>query len=79
MSESYDYITRLKEQMAIDGREITPARAAEHFALNPAHVRRLHLLNLKTPDSMTVIEAAERNRWESAIRKTHATLTKVGR
>jgi hypothetical protein len=79
MADSYDYIQRLKEELAIDKKEITPEAAARHFALNPAPVRRLHLLNLQTPKEMTVIQAAERHRWESAIRKTHATLNKVGR
>lgn len=79
MADSYDYVTRIQEELAIDKKEITPAEAARLFALNPAPVRRLHLLNLQTPKEMTVSEAAERHRWESAIRKTHAALNKVGR
>jgi hypothetical protein len=80
MADGYDYIERLKQETKEKfKRDLTPAQAAEQFALNPAPVRLLHLVNLQTPDAMTLRETAARHAFESAIRKTDATLRKVGR
>jgi hypothetical protein len=77
---SYDYIEQMKEETKLDfKRDLTPAEAAHQFALNPANVRKLHLLNLKTPAAMTLRETAERHAFETALRRTHETLNKVGR
>jgi hypothetical protein len=61
------------------GRRPSPDEAAREFALHGADARIQHLKNLKTPESMGLREAAKRHAYESAIRRTHERLRKVGR
>jgi hypothetical protein len=75
-----DYIRYMqKEAMLRWNRELTPAQAAEQFALHNFENRVAHLRNIETSDAMGVREAADRLAMERALRRTHETLRKVGR
>jgi hypothetical protein len=79
MSEK-DFLDEMQEEAKLAyGRTITPSEAAHAFALHPMTTRIAHLKRLKTPEAMTLRETADRHAFESAIRRTHETLRKVGR
>jgi hypothetical protein len=76
-----DTIDAMKKEFALrySGAELTPARAAQEFALYPFETRVAHLRNIETPAAMGVRETADRLAMERALRRTHETLRKVGR
>ncbi len=79
---SADYIESMRKEWRLRygaSSEISPAQAAEQFALHNFEARVAHLRNIHTPDAMTVRETADRHAFERAIRRTHETLRKVGR
>ncbi|HLG85136.1 MAG TPA: hypothetical protein VKY22_29410 [Bradyrhizobium sp.] len=75
-----DFIEAMQTEAKLRfNRELTPAEAAEQFALHPMETRVAHLRNLDTPATMTLRETAKRHAYEKAIRGVHETLRKVGR
>jgi len=76
-----DYVDAMRREWRLryDGAEITPARAAEQFALHNFEARIGHLRNIETPDAMGIRETADRLAMERALKRTHETLRKVGR
>jgi len=76
-----DTIDAMKKEFALryGGAELTPARAAQEFALHNFEARVAHLRNIETPAAMGVRETADRLAMERALRRTHETLRKVGR
>jgi hypothetical protein len=75
-----DYIDEMqKDAKERFQRELTPAEAAEKFALHNFEARIFHLKNIDTPKAMTTREAGDRLAMERALRRTHETLRKVGR
>jgi hypothetical protein len=75
-----DFLDELQEEARLRyKRPLTPSEAAEKFALHGFEARIAHLKRLKTPIAMTLRETAERHAFESAIRRVHSTLQKVGR
>lgn len=76
-----DTIDAMKKEWALrySGADLTPAQAAQEFALMPFETRIMHLRSIETPAAMSVRETADRLAMERALRRTHATLQKVGR
>lgn len=76
-----DTIDAMKKEYALrnNGADLTPARAAEQFALYNFESRVAHLRFIETPDAMGVRETADRLAMERALKRTHETLRRVGR
>ena len=80
MSDDNDFLDELQHESRLRfGRELTPAEAAEKFALHGLDARVQHLKRLKTPEAGTVREIARRHAFEGAMRRVHEELRKVGR
>jgi hypothetical protein len=78
--ENEDYISQSKKYATVKfGRERTAAEMATDFALYAPSAREMYLATLKTPAEMSLLEASRRHSLESAIRQTHARLSKAGR
>jgi hypothetical protein len=79
--DNEDFIHRMQKRAVLSfGRELTPAEAAEQFALHPMATRIAHLESLRTPEAMSSVrETADRLAMERALKRTHETLRKVGR
>jgi hypothetical protein len=77
---SNDFLDSMHEESELRfGRRLSPSEAAQKFALHGLDARVAHLRILKTPESMNLLEAAERHKHESALRSTHERLRKVGK
>jgi hypothetical protein len=75
-----DYIDEMqKDARERWNRELTPAEAAEKFALHPLETRIYHLKTLDGRSLPMSREGAARHALETALRRTHETLRKVGR
>jgi len=76
-----DTIDAMKKEWALrhGGADLTPAQAAQEFALMNFETRIAHLRSIDTPAAMNVRETADRLAMERALRRTHETLRKVGR
>jgi hypothetical protein len=79
MSEN-DFLDSMQEEAELRwGKRLTPQEAAEKFALHGMDARVQHLKNMRTPESMTINQAADRHKYESAIRAMHEKLRRSGR
>jgi hypothetical protein len=75
-----DFIDEMQKEARMRfGKELSPAEAADEFALHNFEARIQHLNNLKTDDAMSVREAAKRLSFERALKETHHRLRKVDR
>ena len=75
-----DHISRQAAAAMIRyGRERTLDEQAADFALHSAASREAALTSLKTPKSMSLLEAGKRHAQERALRATDARLRRVGR
>ena len=61
------------------GRELTPIEAAEKFALHNFETRIYHLKTLDDRPLPMSREGAQRHALETALRRTHEKLRRVGR
>ena len=78
--ENEDFISTSKKHAIVRfGRERTAEEMSQDFALYAPIARETFLANLKTPKTMNVVEAGRRHALESALRRTHAALSKAGR
>jgi hypothetical protein len=63
----------------MNGKTLTPEEAADKFALHNVDARIQHLSNLRRDENLTFNEAAERFRYERALKERHRRLMAVGR
>lgn len=75
-----DFIDEMqKDALVRFERELTPAEAAAEFALHPSETRIAYLKSLDGRPLPMSREGAQRHAMETALRRTHETLRKVGR
>lgn len=75
-----DYIDEMqKDAQERWKRELTPAEAAEQFALHPLETRIAHLKTLDGRPLSMSREGAHRHAMETALRRAHKALLRVGR
>lgn len=80
MAEDRDFIEESQAEAGLRfGRELSPEECAAKFAEHDFEARIFHLKNLKTADTLSVAEAAERHSYEHALRHTHDRLRKIDR
>jgi hypothetical protein len=75
-----DFIEKMQEEAKLRfGKELTPEEAAERFALHHVEARIQHLGNIRRDSDLTFNQAAERYRYEKALKEKHRQLLAVGR
>jgi hypothetical protein len=75
-----DYIDEMQEEWRLrHKRELTPAEAAQQFALHNFEARIGHLKKLDGRSLPMSREGGARHAFETALRRTHEQLRKVGR
>jgi hypothetical protein len=75
-----DFIEEAQQEAKLRfGRELSPEELVEKFAGHDFEARIFHLKNIDGQSELTVREAARRHPYTSALRRTHAALTKAGR
>lgn len=80
MAEDRDYIEEAQHEAQLRfGRELSAEEFAEKFAKHDFEARIYHLKSLRTEGDLSILEAGKRLDYESALRRTHDILSRVGR
>jgi hypothetical protein len=75
-----DYIEEAQQEAKLRyGRELSPQELEEKFLGHDRETRIFHLKNLKTPEEMTIREAADRMEYESRLYRVHEQSTLADR